>query len=273
MIKKIIFWALAFLITISMAIYQRKTGPTHPRKYTYSLNGEQFSFKLPRSQNGYKDCLVEIKTEAPSITGHLIYRRYPTNEVWDTINLVRDENALAGWLPKQRAAGKLEYFVKLFKAGKQIEITSNTPSIIRFKDEVPAYALIPHILFIFTAMLLSTLTGFYALAGISSFRFFTGLTLIMFLIGGMILGPVVQKFAFGEFWTGFPYGKDLTDNKALVAFIFWIIAWAGNIKRNRPYLSIIAAIVNLGIGLIPHSLMGSELDYVSGEIKTGLIIF
>ena len=93
----------------------------------------------------------------------------------------------------------------------------------------------------------------------------------MFLLGGMILGPIVQKFAFGEFWTGFPVGKDLTDNKALVAFVFWIIAWAGNIKKPRPYLPVIAAIINLGIGFIPHSLMGSELDYTSGEIKTGLI--
>ena len=271
MLKKVIFWVLAFLITISAAIYQRKTGPTHPKRYFYTINGEQFIYKLPRSQSGYNDCLVEIISADHSIRGILIYRRYPTNDKWDTITLVRDNDALAGWLPKQRPAGKIEYYAELNKDDEKIDIINNSPAIIRFKDEVPAFALIPHVLFIFTAMFLSTLTGFYALGGILSYRFYTGLTLIMFLLGGMILGPIVQKFAFGEFWTGFPVGKDLTDNKALVAFVFWIIAWAGNIKKPRPYLPVIAAIINLGIGFIPHSLMGSELDYSSGEIKTGLI--
>ena len=48
------------------------------------------------------------------------------------------------------------------------------------------------------------------LAKYPSYKFYTGLTLILFLFGGMIMGPVVQKFAFGEFWTGFPlwHGPD-----------------------------------------------------------------
>ncbi|MFW5821682.1 MAG: hypothetical protein ACOCWA_10345, partial [Bacteroidota bacterium] len=78
---------------------------------------------------------------------------------------------------------------------------------------------------------------------------------------------------FGEYWTGFPFGKDLTDNKALIAFAFWIIAWLGNRQTGeRKYLVVLAAVINLAISLIPHSLLGSELDYSSGEIKTGMII-
>jgi hypothetical protein len=272
MLTKIIFWVLAFIMTIAAAVYQRKTGPTHPKKYNYTLDGSEWSFKLPRSQNGYKDCLITIPTENQKITGKLVYKRYPSNDAWDTIYLVRDEKALSGWLPKQSAAGKIEYYAQLFIDEKAIILSDNSPAIIRFKDEVPAYALIPHIIFIFTAMLLSTLTGFYALAGISSFRFFIGLTLIFYLIGGMLLGPLVQKFAFGEYWTGFPFGNDLTDNKALLVFVFWILAWAGNLKKSRPYLAVIAAGVNILTGLIPHSFMGSELDYASGEIKTGIML-
>jgi hypothetical protein len=109
------------------------------------------------------------------------------------------------------------------------------------------------------------------LGKIPSYRFYAGLTLIMFLLGGMIMGPVVQKFAFGEYWTGFPTGKDLTDNKALIAFIAWIIAWMGNRKKERKYLVIIAAIIVLAISYIPHSARGSELDYNSGKINTGMI--
>jgi hypothetical protein len=50
----------------------------------------------------------------------------------------------------------------------------------------------------------------------------------------MILGPVVQKFAFGEYWTGFPFGTDLTDNKTLIAFIGWIIALVAVFKSEKP---------------------------------------
>ena len=93
-------------------------------------------------------------------------------------------------------------------------------------------------------MLLSNLTAIFALAGYKSYRFYTGLTLILFILGGMIMGTIVQKFAFNEFWTGFPNGRDLTDNKSLIAFIAWIIAWIGNRKnQERKYLVYLAALV------------------------------
>ncbi len=50
----------------------------------------------------------------------------------------------------------------------------------------------------------------------------------------MILGPIVQKYAFGELWTGIPFGWDLTDNKTLIAFLFWILAVIMNRKKERP---------------------------------------
>jgi len=269
--KKVLFWTLAVIITLSTATYQRMTGPTYPKSFKFELGDKEYSIKLPRSQNGTEeDAMVILHIEDPMVTAKLHYRRYPTNEAFDTIQMHRENNKLVAWLPSQKAAGKIEYGVRLFKDQQEIILKDNTNVLLRFKDSVPAYVLIPHILFIFMAMLLSNLTGIYAIAKIPSFKFYTGLTLLLFLLGGMIMGPIVQKFAFGEYWTGFPFGKDLTDNKALIAFVFWIIAWLGNRKKpSRRYLVIIAAVVNMSISLIPHSLMGSELDYDSGEINTG----
>lgn len=271
--RKTIFWTLAVIITVGSAVYQRVTGPTYPRDFSFEIDGKEYNIQLPRSQNGTtEDALIVVKIEDPLVNGTIHYRRFPTHDKFDTVQMHRENDELIAWLPKQKAAGKVEYGIKLFKENKEIIIKDNSNLILRYKDNVPAYILIPHILFIFTAMLLSTLTGFYAAFGVPAYKFYTGLTLIMFLIGGMLMGPIVQKFAFGEFWAGFPFGKDLTDNKALIAFVFWVIAWIGNKKgKNRKYLVIIAAIVNLAIALIPHSMMGSELDYDSGEIKTGLI--
>ncbi len=269
--KKAVFWTLTVIITLFTAYYQRTTGPTYPKGFKVLIDSTEYKYSLPRSQNGYTDCAVKIGLADPMITGKVIYRRFPTTDPWDTISFNREAETLIAWLPKQKAAGKLEYKVELYKNEELLKVINNEVIIIRFKDNVPAYALIPHIIFIFAAMLLSTLAGFFALGNISSYRFYTGLTLIMFLLGGMIFGPIVQKFAFGEYWTGFPYGKDLTDNKALIGFIAWIIAWLGNRKKERRYLVIIAAIIVLVISYIPHSTRGSELDYGSGNIKTGMI--
>jgi hypothetical protein len=271
MIKKVIFWTLTVLITLFTAYYQRTTGPTYPKDFTVTIDSTEFKYSLPRSQNGYSDCQVKIAFADPLISGKIIYRRYPTTDPWDTLIFNREAENIVTWLPKQKAAGKLEYKVELYRNDELLNIQNNEAVIIRFKDNVPAYALIPHILFIFAAMLLSTLTALYAIGNIPSFRFYAGFTLLMFLLGGMIFGPVVQKFAFGEYWTGFPYGKDLTDNKALIGFLAWIIAWLGNLKKERKYLVIIAALVVLVISYIPHSARGSELDYTSGAIKTGMI--
>jgi uncharacterized BrkB/YihY/UPF0761 family membrane protein len=88
-------------------------------------------------------------------------------------------------------------------------------------------------------------------------------------IGGLILGPIVQKYAFDAYWTGWPFGHDLTDNKSLVAFIFWVIALA-MLSRNRVRRTwvVVAAVVTLVVFMIPHSMLGSEIDYTKETPKT-----
>jgi hypothetical protein len=101
----------------------------------------------------------------------------------------------------------------------------------------------------------------------------TGLwTFILLTAGGMILGPIVQKYAFGDLWTGVPFGWDLTDNKTLIAFLFWALAVFMSWKKEKPLYTIIAAVVLLLVYSIPHSLFGSELDYSTGQVTQGIIL-
>ena len=93
------------------------------------------------------------------------------------------------------------------------------------------------------------------------------------MIGGLLLGPLVQKFAFDAYWTGWPFGHDLTDNKTLVAFLAWLPATVLALTRRRIGLAVAAGwIVMMGVFLIPHSYRGSEMDWSAGEIKTGAAI-
>lgn len=54
----------------------------------------------------------------------------------------------------------------------------------------------------------------------------------------------------------------MTDNKALIMMIFWLIAAVSMYKAKYPRRWIIVAfVVTFSMYLIPHSVLGSELDY------------
>lgn len=266
-----LFWLLAFIITIAAAYYQRKTGPTYAKEISITLDGKNYEIELPRSHGGDDACPVELEIADNDVQGELFYRKYPTNENWQTILLNREGELLTGNLPHQPPAGKLEYFLKLSTRNEELDLFENNPVIIRFKGSVPAGVLIPHIILMFAAMLLSNFSGIIAFMKHPKQRFYGRITLALLFMGGLILGPVVQFHAFGEYWTGIPFGWDLTDNKTLIAFLFWVIAIAGNRKREKPSLTVLAAVILLLIYSIPHSMFGSELDPETGEVISGMV--
>jgi hypothetical protein len=124
----------------------------------------------------------------------------------------------------------------------------------------------------FFAMLFSTLAGLMSIVKYPLYKKYSIWTLIFLIAGGMILGPIVQDYAFGDLWTGIPFGWDLTDNKTLIALLFWILAVVMNRKQEKPFYTALAALALLLIYSIPHSLFGSELDYTSGQVTQGIIM-
>lgn len=268
-----LYWVLAIIITLGTAYYQRKTGPTYPRKIYLDINGNSYSLKLPRSHGGTEDCPVELDIPDDKVSATIYYRRYPTREEWQSKPFQRMGDALKATLPNQPPAGKIAYYIELTSDGEQVKIPGEeAPILIRFKGAVPEYILYPHVLFMFLAMLLSNLTGLLSIFGIKKQVFYGRITLLLLFAGGMVLGPLVQLYAFGALWTGVPFGWDLTDNKLLISFIFWLIAILGNMKKERPWLSLLAAVVLILIYSIPHSLYGSEFNYESGEVIQGMIL-
>ena len=121
-----------------------------------------------------------------------------------------------------------------------------------------------HIILIFGAMLLSTRTGLEFFNPEPKIRLLAFWTVGFLFVGGAILGPLVQYYAFGIFWSGWPVGIDLTDNKTAIALIGWIIVavFLPRLKRPKAW-ALGAAILLTLVYLIPHSLLGSELDYKS----------
>jgi len=274
--KKFLLWFLAFLITISAAVYQRMTGPTYPKRLNITINKSVQQLKLVRSLSLNEKSEVKLDLTDPNIRARLFFKRFKSEEEYQVADFTfrpdpKHPGFFAG-VPQQPSAGKMQYYIEITDSnGTQTYLKTN-PVVIRFKGDVPAFILIPHILLMFVAMLFSTLAGLMAVIKFPKYKIFGLWTLILFIAGGFVLGPVVQYYAFHELWTGIPFGWDLTDNKTLIALIFWILAVVMNRKKERPVYTILAAVILLLVFSIPHSLFGSELNYSSGQVTQGIIL-
>jgi len=265
-------WILAVLITLSAAVYQRMTGPTHPLRGRVEIAGQEHKYRLPRTHGGEGGPTVSLTLPDSAGEATLVYRRYPTDDAMTHLPMARQGDEVSAVLPHQPPAGKLEYFIELDAPGQRRSLPADRTAVIRFKGAVPGFFLLPHILFMFMAMLLSNRAGLEAIARGPRLAGYTLGATACLLLGGMILGPTVQKYAFGAFWTGVPFGFDLTDNKTLLAMIGWALAlWQARWRRSAGarWWVLGAAVLLLAIYSIPHSTLGSELDYSSGQVVTG----
>ncbi|HWO56178.1 MAG TPA: hypothetical protein VNN55_01295 [bacterium] len=260
--KSVLLWILALAVTLVSATYQRRTGPTYPVSGAVSVDGHRLEFALPRSHGVSGDARIVITAPDTTLRGEITFRRFKSHDEWTTVAMVRDGEVLQGTLPHQPPAGKIAYQVSVITGdGAPVPLTAQ-PVIIRFKGSVPLIVLIPHVIFMFMAMLLSTRAGLEAVTRGPRVAGLTWWTLGFLLVGGLILGPMVQKHAFGSYWTGWPFGQDMTDNKTLVAFLGWAFA-AYRVRRPKARYPevLVAALLLLAVYLIPHSMWGSELDY------------
>jgi hypothetical protein len=166
---------------------------------------------------------------------------------------------------KERA-GKYEYFVYVLDGiHPPVSITGEQAIYARYKADVPIGVLAIHILVIFASMLFALRTVFEAIID-GQFNWMLWGTLISLLLGAFVLGPLVQWYAFGVWWSGIPFGFDWTDNKVLLELVFWLAAIFLNRGQRRNRQSIYAAgLVTLLVYFIPHSIFGSEYNYRTGS--------
>ena len=213
--------------------------------------------------------MIKIATNDSSIQGAIEWKRYKTKDEWTQAPMDYRDGTLSAELPNQPPAGKLLYRILLHHDNQAVFVPHDTPVVIRFKGEVPLYILIPHIIAMFGAMLLSARTGLEYFSREKKIKKLIFWTIGFLFAGGLILGPIVQLFAFDALWTGWPLGTDLTDNKTAVALLAWVVAGIALRKPGRSKAWVLgAAIITLVVYLIPHSLFGSELDYsAQGEVK------
>jgi hypothetical protein len=274
-----LLWLLAGIITLACFTYQDKTGPTYPLEGEFQTAQGPVYFKFLRSETIGTDLKIMLLEPVPSgITGYVEYRRYKSNDAWETLPMqpnsfefsrrgrMETVQGMGVELPSlQERAGKYEYRVYIDDgSGEAASVTGDQPIYARYKATVPTGVLILHILAIFASMTIAIRTTFEALID-GSYRKLLWATLLSLLLGGFILGPWVQWYAFGVWWSGVPFGYDWTDNKVLVELAFWVLALYLNRGTRRNRWSVyLAGVVTLVVYFIPHSIFGSEYDYRTG---------
>jgi hypothetical protein len=271
-----LLWVLAVVIMFSAAAYQRATGPTYPLRGSATVEGETLAYELIRSETTDRDALVAIPVPPAGYEGVVQYKRYGTDDEYTAIPMAVRGDSLVALLPAQPPAGKLAYSVDLVGAGTEVRIPEGEVVVIRWKDPVPLGVLLSHVAAMFFAMLIGVRAALAALFDPIQTKPLAITALVLMTIGGMILGPVVLKYAFGMYWTGWPFGTDPTDNKTLAMWVAWIVAAGlylyrpGRMLTLKRGMVIVATVVMLAVYMIPHSIGGTELDYEALESGVSL---
>ena len=275
-----LMWLLAAVTTLACFTYQDKTGPTYPLEGEFESAHGVVEFKVLRSETIGTDLKIMFLDPVPEgVSGYVEYRRYKSDDSWSTIEMEkgafsfsrrgREEfvEGMGAELPSlAERAGKYEFFVFVDDGeGEPVSLTSDKAIYARYKDSVPTLVLLVHITLVFVSMSLAIRTILETLIG-GNFKPYIWATIISLILGAFILGPLVQWYAFGVWWSGFPFGYDWTDNKVVVEMVFWLIAAFQNrgsrVNRGSVYL---AGLVTLLVYFIPHSIFGSEYNYTTGE--------
>ncbi len=269
--KKIVLWVLAVLMAAAAMIYQRSTGPTYEFKGYLDNNGEKLKYELLRSQETTEGAKIILPYfEGADYQATLNFKRFQTKDEFSSLEFGMDKDKqFMAQLPIQPAAGKMEYFISGSIDGKEFNIPEKGEEniVLRYKDPVSDMILVPHVVMMIIVIIFGIRAGLSAIFDDGGLRKWTVVAFSAMTLGGMILGPLVQKSAFGEYWTGFPYGGDFTDNKMLLMWVAWALALAiiGFKPKKNETISrgavLLGAVVMTVVYLIPHSMGGSTLDY------------
>jgi len=257
--KNFFFLIIALLLSILLGIYQRITGPTHPLKGKEKIAGIDFSYRLQRSALAGQNLILAIRASQP-VDLRVVYKLLNSDFPDIELPFISDNEVYRGTISGQPAAAKISCRFFFHKNNTRYFLLSGQPVVIRFRNPVPPSLLIFHIIFMFLTPTLAFFALFKTIQKDNqpAQKYFL-LAIITLICGGFILGPLVQKYAFGVYWSGFPFGKDLTDNKTLFQLIVWIIV--AIFQKKKPHLISIAILAMLLTFLIPHSLFGSEYDF------------
>ncbi len=220
---------------------------------------------------------IKIKVEGPVYLRKIVEFKSEEKASVEHRRLIpQGNNEYSAYLPPLPKGQKIWYAIVLQRQdGTEFRIPRGSNFYeVRFKGEVSKGILVAHGVSMFAAfffMILSFLgaigiirTGEGKRHTVSAAR----LALVFAFIGTVPLGFVLNKQTFGVLWEGWPFGRDITDNKTQIVILLWLLAlllvrgsafWGGEAKdildsKRFAWLVIVGFVASLALYLVPHSL-------------------
>jgi len=280
------FWkiGLAFLCTLLLLVFTRKTTAVRSVEKAVQQQDILIEHNTVPKQVGDEIPVISAKVQGASEV-RLVYKIGEDGEYqWIKMSPKPDEeDVFVASIPLHPKGIKAWYYLEALRDGEEGETKVTLPEKslgqvrpirLKFEGEVPPYVIIPHILCIFGAIFFATLTLFSAIdlkkgrAILRKSVKLCAVTILLLFLGFFPLGWAMNYFAFGVLWEAFPFGKDVTDNKSQIMFLFWLFTlfmvkgtfWGKgetkNLVSGRTYskLVIVSFVVTVIMLAIPHSL-------------------
>lgn len=251
--------------------------------------GITIKHKTVPKKEGDGDAVISAKVtgiQSPENQVFLFYKiKKKKSDIFSPCNSVlmkqKEKELFEGVISHQPKGDKAFYYIKVTdKNGKGLltlpepKKSEIKPIRLKFEGEVPGFVLIPHILAMFGGVLFAFLS-FFSIFDLKRKKIslqksvnLSKITLALLFLGTFPLGWALNWYAFGVLWEAFPFGKDITDNKTQIVFLFWLITLilvkgsflSGDPQKNlfgeKTYFWMVFAsfLVAIFMYLVPHSL-------------------
>ena len=249
-------WALALVLALAGLFAQRLLSSKLPLAVLVDWEGRQVSAELARSHVGPGGQRLSIQGLDADWTGELIWR--PAGEGSFTRTALRNLGSLiTGEIPAHPRGTQVEYRIEITTQRGLLRLPTRGTVITQFRGAAPLWVSLPHIVLLALGLLLAMRAGLEALALGEHAQGFASGSLLAFLGGGLILGPLMKHHAYGFLWAGPPQGLDSTDTKTLILLLAWLLPLLLRARGRRVrHWILLAALLSLAAFLIPHSSFG-----------------
>lgn len=264
-------YAIALILTIALLGIARRISTRHSSEYHIQAGNLTATHHTVTEDFGEGPVLDVKVAPADGLTPVAFYAQDERGP-YKADTMVQTSDGFTAALPVLQKGNKWYYHIDLLKNGETIgKFPPYGDQFIKFKGHVPAYILIPHIFCMFATVyfgLLAVLSAVDAVKGKGEVKKsirYSLWTVIVSFIGGFPLGYLVAYMAFGVGWSGIPLGWDITDNKTVILFLFWLVTFflaRKGLKGERMAISdglyVALTIVSLAVTIlafmVPHSI-------------------
>ncbi|OGC93766.1 MAG: hypothetical protein A2W25_06540 [candidate division Zixibacteria bacterium RBG_16_53_22] len=264
-------YVIAFLLTILLLAVARRTSTRHPEEFQVKANGITLVHRSVTESFG-ETPVIRLQASSTSTVRAIVNYSETKSGPYRKMEMAVTGHGYVTDLPALEKGKKWFYHIDVMQDNMKIaQLPPANDQFIKFKGHVSPAILIPHIICMFATIFFGILTVFTAIdfargkGEIQRTVRFLLITVIFAFLGGFPLGYAVAYQAFGQGWSGIPIGWDITDNKTVILFLFWLVTFilaaqglsARAIKISpKSYASLVAVsfVITLITFLIPHSI-------------------